>query len=237
MVWVTGDTHGNFVRLDAFCRRMETVREDTMIILGDAGFNYYLDERDIRKKEYAGTFPATILCIHGNHEARPRRIPTYQERDYHGGRVLYEEAYPNILFAMDGEVYDFDGYSCIAIGGAYSVDKQYRLAHGWGWWPDEQPDSEIRERVEEKLSVMENKVDIVLSHTCPFRYQPVETFLSGIDQSKVDKSTELWLGEIESRLDYRKWYCGHFHISKRIDRMQFLFEDYQPLSWNSGEEC
>lgn len=230
MIWVTGDTHGNFVRLDAFCRKKETVREDTIIILGDAGFNYHLDERDIRKKEYAGTFPATIFCIHGNHEARPQQIPTYLEGNYCGGRVLYEKAYPNILFAIDGEVYDFGGYSCIAIGGAYSVDKRYRLAHGWNWWPDEQPDSKIRGRVEEKLAAMGNKVDIVLSHTCPFRYQPVETFLPGIDQDKVDKNTELWLGEIEKRLDYRKWYCGHFHISKQVDRIRFMFEDYQCLS-------
>ncbi|MCL1810162.1 MAG: RHS repeat protein [Clostridiales bacterium] len=45
-----------------------------------------------------------------------------------------------MLFAKDGEVYDFDGKRCVAIGGAYSVDKQVRLAQGWGWWPDEQHD-------------------------------------------------------------------------------------------------
>ena len=229
MIWVTGDTHGNFVRLDAFCRRVGITREDTIIILGDAGFNYYLDERDTLKKRYAGTFPATIFCIHGNHEVRPQRIPTYLKRAYCGGKVYYEESYPNILFAMDGEVYDFDGYSCIAIGGAYSVDKRYRLAHGWGWWPDEQPDEETKEKVERKLAILGNKVDIVLSHTCPFRYQPVETFLPGINQDKVDKTTELWLEKIEKCLTYKKWYCGHFHISKQIDRMQFVFEDYQYL--------
>ena len=31
-----------------------------------------------------------------------------------------------------GEVYDFNGNSCIVIGGAYSVDKYYRLARGSG---------------------------------------------------------------------------------------------------------
>ena len=33
------------------------------------------------------------------------------------------------------------------------------------------------------------QVDVVFSHTCPLKYEPVEVFLPGIDQSTVDKST------------------------------------------------
>ena len=33
--YLTGDTHGNFLRVDAFCRTMETTKSDTMVILGD----------------------------------------------------------------------------------------------------------------------------------------------------------------------------------------------------------
>ena len=44
------------------------------------------------------------------------------------------------------------------------------------------------------------KVDIVLTHTTPLKYEPVETFLPGIEQSNVDKSTEEWLDTIEDRL-------------------------------------
>ena len=72
--YLTGDTHGNFLRMDAFCRTMETRKSDTMIILGDAGFNYYLNDRDARAKEYASALPVKFFCIHGNHEARPQRI-------------------------------------------------------------------------------------------------------------------------------------------------------------------
>ena len=38
-----------------------------------------------------------------------------------------------------------------AIGGAYSVDKFYRLANDWGWWPDEQPDEATKLRTERQL--------------------------------------------------------------------------------------
>lgn len=78
--------------------------------------------------------------------------------------------------------------------------------------------------MEEQLSSRNNRVDYVLSHTCPLRYEPQEAFIRGVDESKVDKSTGLWLDEIEGRLDYAKWYCGHYHIEKSISRMRFLYK-------------
>ena len=60
--------------------------------------------------------------------------------------------------------------------------------------------------------------------------------MSFIDQSTVDKTTEDWLDEIEASTDYRKWYCGHYHTRKRIDRMQFMFEDYDVLSVRQKNE-
>ena len=109
------------------------------------------------------------------------------------------------------------------------MDKYYRLSRGWGWWADEQPSPEIKARVEASIEQMGWMVDIVLSHTTPLKYEPVEVFLPGIDQSKVDKSTEEWLDSIEERLDYKKWYCGHYHTEKKIDRLQIMFNDYAAL--------
>lgn len=40
------------------------------------------------------------------------------------------------------------------------------------------------------------------------------------------QSTEIWLGEIEERLDYEKWYCGHYHTEKKIARVEIMFENY-----------
>jgi len=72
-------------------------------------------------------------------------------------------------------------------------------------------------------------VDYVLSHTTPLKYEPREVFLPGINQSLVDKSTEKWLDDIEDRLDYDMWYCGHYHTEKHIDRIRLMFEDYEEL--------
>ena len=42
-------------------------------------------------------------------------------------------------------------------------------------------------------------------------------------------STEEWLDHIEEITDYKKWYCGHYHIRKRTDKLQFMFDDIEEL--------
>ena len=230
MFYITGDTHGDFERYFAFNSLVQPTEADTVIVLGDAGLNFHNNYTDDSRKVFVNAFPFKTFCIHGNHEARPIHYPSYKETTFHGGTVWREERYPNILFAKDGEVYDFDGLKCVVIGGAYSVDKHYRLARGLPWFSDEQPSDEIKRYVEQRLAKAGHKIDVVLSHTCPLKYEPTEVFLSFIDQSSVDKSTEKWLDTIEDNLDYRKWYCGHYHTEKTIDKVQFLYNSICELS-------
>lgn len=230
MVYITGDTHGDFNRYISFASKMQPTGKDIMIVLGDAGLNYYKNKRDNATKKLVNDFPFVTFCIHGNHEIRPQNIETYKTKYFCGGLVWCEEDFPKILFAKDGEIYNFDGYMCMAIGGAYSVDKFYRLANGWSWFSDEQPSDEIKAYVESQLKRTENKIDIILSHTCPQKYEPTEVFLKGLDKSLVDKTTEEWLDTIEQKINYKKWYCGHFHTRKKIDKIQFMFDDIDVLS-------
>lgn len=225
MIYYTGDIHGQIYEIERFCKRFKPTRNDIIVILGDVGANYSLDERDAELKKALDRLKPTIFCIHGNHEIRPRNIPTYKTKEWNGGTVWYEEAYPSLLFAKDGEIYDMEGLRHIVIGGAYSVDKFYRISRGYGWWEDEQPSEDIKRYVEQQLKG--NAIDVVLSHTCPFKYEPVEEFISGIDQSTVDDSTERWLDTIEESTDYIAWFCGHWHTNKRIDDMHFLFHQFE----------
>lgn len=230
MIYVTGDIHGEVFRVREAAERFEIGEDDTIVLLGDVGMNYFGNRHgDRHRKKRLNKLGVTMFCIHGNHEIRPETISTYQEKEWHGGIVYVEEEYPNLLFAKDGEVYDLDGKKAIVMGGAYSVDKWYRLQCDLNWFPDEQPSDEIKARVEKKLDELNWKVDVVLTHTCPERYIPREAFLSGVDQSTVDNSTEEWLGRIERKLTYQSWYCGHWHINKRIDKMHFLFDSFESL--------
>ncbi len=220
---ITGDTHRRFERLISFITKFGTVDGDMVIILGDACINYYGDYRDDELKARLNALPIRLLCIHGNHEIRPETTGLYSKREWHGGTVYVEDRYPNIMFAADGGIFDICGYNTLVIGGAYSADKHYRLSRGWQWFSDEQPSEETKAYVEKQLDKLDWKVDVVLSHTVPFKYRPTEMFIRDLDQSTVDSSTEKWLGTIEERLSYKRWYAGHFHCDKEIDNIRILY--------------
>ncbi len=233
MIYLTGDPHGSFDRIKEFCEKFTTTKDDILIILGDAGINYYEGKKDLKLKEELSTWPITFFIIRGNHEKDPVNISSYIEQPFCDGTVLVEPAYPSLIFAKDGEVYslevDGEAKRAIVIGGAYSVDKFYRLDKGYKWFEDEQPSDEMKKRVETKLAEMDWTVDFVLSHTAPIRYEPREWFLAMIDQNTVDNSTEVWLDEIFEKLTFEKWYCGHYHGEKTVDKLRFLFEGYRVL--------
>lgn len=223
MIYITGDKHADFKEVYDFCCSNNTTLDDILIVLGDAGINYYDNDNDKVLKNSLLQYPITLFCIHGNHEERPENIKTYKTKKFHEGIVYYEEEYPNILFAKDGEVYNFNNHKVLVIGGAYSIDKYFRLSNGYNWYESEQPSEEIKRKVKNTLKELDNKVDIILSHTCPYKYLPREMFIEGIDQSTVDNSTEYFLDEIEDSTDYNLWYCGHYHTDKEIDKIIFMF--------------
>lgn len=227
MIYITGDKHGDYREVFKFCYDNKTTKDDILIILGDSGLNYFANEKDNRLKSIIREYPITLFSIHGNHEERPEKISSYKTKIFHDGLVYYEEEFSNLLFAKDGEIYDFNNKKVIVIGGAYSVDKYYRLQRGYNWYESEQPSSNTKEYVKEVLKKENNKIDIILTHTCPYKYLPREMFLEGIDQSKVDNTTEYFLDEIEESTDYTKWYCGHFHTDKKIDKITFMFHSIE----------
>ena len=224
MIYYTGDPHGEPKWITRFCDFKQPSKEDIIVVLGDVGANYFGDARDLAFKETLNQLDLIILCVHGNHEMRPHTISSYRTKMWHGGLVWYEETFPNLLFAKDGEIYDLEGLKHLVISGAYSVDKYYRLARGYHWWPDEQPSDEIKSYVEQQIT--SHAIDVILSHTCPYKYIPTEAFLPMIEQDTVDNSTERWLDTIEERVNYKAWFCGHWHINKSVDRMHFLFHHY-----------
>lgn len=89
------------------------------------------------------------------------------------------------------------------------------------WFKDEQL---IIKKINDILAKVKGKhFDIVLTHTCPYKYELRKVFMSGIDQLKMDKSMEHFLDEIEENIDYDKWYCGHYHTEKQVDKLEFIF--------------
>lgn len=247
--FITGDKHRDFTGVKQFCEAMNTRRKDVMTILGDSGFNYYEDIRDDKLKTEMAELNITLFCLHGNKECRPENIGSYGVRTFCGGRVYYEPKYPNIFFAIDGEIYTFEGRKYIVMGGAHSVDKQYCLEEGKPFWEDEMPGSEAKIRFEDKLNAEGNQIFGIMTHTCPIDYLPTEMFLSTRQRADnkrkpkkaksqkqfkpdIDRSTEEWLGKIEKKTDYKVWYCGHYHVDKQIDKIYMMHSEIRQLHGN-----
>jgi 3-oxoacid CoA-transferase subunit A len=251
---VTGDTHGGMSaisRVGNIHRNMEDcVPEYTgIIILGDAGLNFYLNGTDKKYKNTLNNMGYHIYCVRGNHEERPENIPgmVLVEDENVNNAVWMQEEFPNIRYFVDGNEYDIGGHSALVIGGAYSIDKWYRLARAGyspseaetanpkkcGWFKDELLTEEEMKAIEAKI--YGKRYEFILSHTCPMSWEPTDLFLRGIDQTQVDKSMELWMDGLLNHLDWRVWLFGHFHAD-RIERpcVEQMYLDYENIEtiWN-----
>ena len=73
--------------------------------------------------------------------------------------------------------------------------------------------------------------DIVLTHTCPYKYEPREVFMKGLDQSKVDKSMEIWLNSLKDEIKWTIWLFGHYHDDRKINLgVEMLFYEIQNIN-------
>lgn len=243
--YVTGDKHGQFHTI--LQNGIVHDSNNAIIILGDAGINYYLRDWDNRlKEEITQNSSCMWYIVRGNHEARPQDCSVPYEivwDPWVGGQVYVQEEYPNIRFFLDFGEYFINDYHVAVIGGAYSVDKWWRLARAGvlkksdlnynnpkrtGWFPNEQLS---KEEMEEADYVFEGKTfDFILSHTCPLSWQPIDLFLGAVDQSTVDSSMERWMEELKDKIDWYIWLFGHYH-QDRLERpfVEMYYHDIEEL--------
>ena len=146
-------------------------------------------------------------------------------REWNGG--LVHEVRPHVLHLMRGEVFDIDGLTVLAMGGAASNDSQYRR-EGRSWWPEEMPSEEEMGHCRASLDRVGWKVDHVVTHEAPaalaeglcrergreYRGDPLQTFL----------------GELDGRLDYCAWFFGHYHGDEWLDAgHRLIYQDIVPI--------
>lgn len=236
---VTGDCHGDMSRFAEY----KYPRDGTtaVIILGDAGVNYYMNKRDTSAKKKLQNSGYQFYLVRGNHEARPEDCEGV-EWDYDAnvdGIVGIDANFPAIHYFRDGGEYVIGIHSCLVIGGAYSVDKYYRIARGYPyqWFENEQLDANEREIIFNNIK--DKEFDFVLTHTCPRAWEPVDLFIPGLDQGTIDKSTENWLDDVKCAIKYHVWLFGHFHadrIEKWYVEQFFQRDDTLEDIWNRWQK-
>lgn len=223
--------------------------ETALIILGDAGINYYLNKKDEKLKQAIQDTGYIIYCLRGNHEERPTNLKNilYRHDEEVNGLIIVENKFPNIRYFKDGGVYNIQNKSVLAIGGAYSVDKWYRLnragvtskldsnylnPHKTGWFPSEQLYTWEMDCIEYHN---EGKYfDVVLTHTAPLSWEPVDLFLPMVDQSTVDKTMEEWLEKLKNKIEFRLWLFAHYHTDRVCHKHEIFFKGIE--EWNDTIE-
>lgn len=101
-VWISGDIHGNPIRLstDNFYEQKEfsgDKNENTVIILGDFGLVWNRDEESNTEKHWLDWLedkPFITVFIDGNHDNIPR-LDSYPIKEWNGG--LVNEIRPHVL--------------------------------------------------------------------------------------------------------------------------------------------
>lgn len=221
MVYVTGDIHANqrkFVEQIHPCLK----NRDSIIIAGDFGFGFWDGELFSEETFYdwIAEQPYTVLVVDGNHENFDK-LGKYPIQDWHNGKVhIIRE---NLLHLMRGKIYDCVAgeKSLFVFGGGYSLDRPYRIK-GKSWWPQEMPNEIEYKYAEEKLQKHGNKVDYIITHTCPA--ESVQ-YLSSVTRNQVKSPYEelplnAFLSTIGSTVMYKRWYFGHFHLDKELWKNQ-----------------
>lgn len=228
MIYVTGDIHGchDCCKLSNSAWKEQTglTRDDYLIICGDFGLPFL--DVDIKKHEkgfgneysywakWLSKKPYTILFVDGNHENFNFWDSQPIER-WHGGRIQRHPHIKNVIHLMRGEVYDIDGKTFLTFGGAVSIDKAYRKENVT-WWRQEDATIDDLARAYVTLKKHNNKVDYVITHTIPERYI---SKIDGLKSTFFDK-TAMFLDDIYARIEFKRWYAGHFHIDSVVKTMQ-----------------
>ena len=230
---------------------IENPKEIGIIILGDAGLNFYLNKTDIKHKKELDKYGFQIYCVRGNHEERPENLEyelVYDENV--NGEVYIDSFNPNIKYFKDGGEYDIEGHKTLVIGGAYSVDKKYRLLRAGlteetnnpkksGWFSDETLSNQEKYKIQ--VDILNKEYDLILTHTCPYEFEPTDLFLNFINQEEVDKSMEYFLDWVKDNIKWKVWLFGHYHAD-RVERpgVQQFYQSYNFLTdiferWKNNE--
>ena len=213
-VYFLGDIHGVFKPIKKLYNQGLIEKDSVLVLLGDAGLNYFLDEKDTDVKKKLSELPLTYFIVRGNHEERPSLLMQRHPHDwklikFFGNATYVEKEFPNIHYALDSVAeYNINGHNTLIIPGAYSIDKFYRLKRGWRWFPQEML---TQKEMDEGLKILKPHYDLILSHTCAIEDEPTHLFISGVDQTFVNKEMEHYISKVKKQITYDVHLWGHYH--------------------------
>lgn len=180
-ILIAGDVHGNIKNVKHLFDIAEQQECDGIVQVGDFGFWTHKKEGVVFLQYVAALISERnifLWWLDGNHENHQNLQELY-DLDEHGFRPmfprdLWKEDFPvhhPFVHLPRGTIWEWDGVRFCAFGGAYSVDKLWRIQKEGRmavmhtlWWPEETI-------TEAELINFENSnpepVDVLLTHDCP----------------------------------------------------------------------
>lgn len=246
MIYITGDTHGDFRRFSAenFPEQKAMDKTDFVLICGDFGGVWSNSREERYWLDWLEDKPFTTLFVSGNHENFDL-LAQYPIRPWNGGKV--QAIRPSILHLMRGQVFDLDGRTFFTLGGASSHDitdgildpedpayrakkkrldarrALYRINHKT-WWSQELPDDDDYAEAEHNLNRRGRQVDYMVSHCCPSSL--VDILGQGTYQH--DQLTD-YFETLKHNCQFRYWFFGHYH-DNRIFQQKYVLLYEQIIS-------
>ena len=229
MIYITGDTHGeiDIGKLNAknFPIQKEMTKKDYVIIAGDFGClwnghkdKFWLDW--LEKKNF------TTLWIDGNHE-NFTLLNEYPVEEWNGGKV--HKIRPSVIHLMRGQVFTIDNQTFFTFGGALSVDKHYRKEF-ISWWKEEIPSGQEFEEGLKNLEKHNMTVDYVITHTAPeVIVEQLNLDTLYLEGEKINDPTCKMLTYFMENVEFKKWYFGHFHLNKKIEKFTTLYHNIEKI--------
>lgn len=241
MIFITGDTHADFSRFTRknFPEQENLSKDDIVIIAGDFGGIWFGTNDSFRLKAEKGNLdelnnrPFTTVFVPGNHENYDRLMSgEFETVMWNGGYA--KEIRPSVYMLLRGEIYNLDGLTLFAFGGASShdvtdgildpedpelkrkikqlkqLDKSMYRIRGKSWWEQELPSQEEMDYGLKNLQKHDWKVDCVVTHCAP---SSIQKTLTGFP---CDVLTD-YLEAVRTRLSYKYWYFGHYHRDLQIN--------------------
>jgi len=165
----------------------------------------------------------TTLFVDGNHENHAA-LDSYPVEEWHGGKV--HKISDSIIHLMRGQVFNIDGTTFFAFGGAESTDKKYR-AENVSWWAREMPSEVEYDEALTNLDKCGGKVDYILTHCAPESTLTSSGMPSMYYRSDNDLTT--FFDAVAKVVDYKGWYFGHYHEDCNFDKFHLLFDSVSEL--------
>lgn len=256
MIYITGDTHRDFERFTKKKRErlpFQLTENDIVIVCGDFGLLWAKDKTLTYHMDWMARLPFRILWVSGNHENYDM-IEEYKSESWNGGRVRHIIR-DKVIYLERGQVFQIEGKKFFTFGGASTHDVQggildvddpkfrekqaaarrsklpYRVK-GISWWEQELPSEAEMQEGFENLKKENYRVDYIITHCCSSRAQEQLRLKYGRKYEWTYEEDVLtrYFDQLEDKVEYRHWYCGHYHRNVNIDeKHSVLYEEIIPL--------